>query len=175
MAAFTPGSGGPFPGINNLEDWTVAHINFLRIQQASGDRNPNSVRNLVITTNNEGAISGSFNCPVTVAGGAGGAVTITATSYLTGVVYTAPTGGEATATNEVQALIDAVRRQKTRELAGTAANPTNANYLNFSLSMGTTGVGTTNATVNIGFAGLPVDMVQTANGAVTIEGRTYLT
>jgi hypothetical protein len=174
MVAFAPGSGGPFPGINNLEDWTVAHINFLRIQQANADRNPNGIRNLVVTANSEGALSGSFTCPVTVAGGAAGAVTITATSYLTGVSYTAPTGGEATATNEVQALIDAVRRQKTRELAGSTANPTNANYLSFSLSMGVTGVGTTNATVNIGFSGLPVDMVQNPNGTLTVEGRTYL-
>jgi hypothetical protein len=174
MASFTPGSGGPFSGINNLEDWTVAHINLLRILQANPDRNPNSIRNLVITANSEGAISGSFNCPVTVGGGAAGAVTITASSYLTGATYTAPSGGEATATNEVQALIDAVRRQKARELAGSTANPTNANYLSFSVAMGTTGVGTTNATVNIGFAGLPVDMVQNTNGTITIEGRTYL-
>ena len=174
MVAFTPGTGGPFSGISNLEDWTVAHINFLRIQQANPDRNPNSIRNLVITANSEGAISGSFNCPVTVGGAAAGAVTITASSYLTGVTYTAPTGGEATATNEVQALIDAVRRQKARELAGSTANPTNANYLSWGVTMGTTGVGTTNATITIGFAGLPVDMSQGTTGAITMEGRTYL-
>lgn len=172
MAAFVNGSGGTLQGITTLEDWTVALINFLRIQQGNSARNPNSIRNLVITANTEGAISGSFTCPVMVAGGAAGAAVITATSYLTGVVYTPPSGGDSSAPNEVQALIDAVRRQRNLELS--AANTTNANYLTWALSMGSTGVANTNGTISIGFNGLPVDMTQAANGSINIEGRTYL-
>lgn len=173
MAPFTNGSGGTISGVTILEDWTVALINFLRIQQNNSARNPNSIRNLLMTTNTEGAISGSFNCPVTVAGGADGQTIITASSYLTGVVYTKPTGGDSNAPNEVQALIDAVRRQRNLELSPTA-NPNNANYLSFGFSMGSTGVGATNGTISIAFNGLPVDMVQAANGSINIEGRTYL-
>lgn len=173
MAAFNNGSGGTISGVSNREDWTAAHIRFVQIQQNNPARNPNNIRNLVITANTEGAISGSFNCPVTVAPGANGSIVITAVSYLTGVVYTAPTGGDSSATNEVQALIDTVMRQKALELDATK-NTTNANYLSWSVSMGSTGVGTTNGTISIGFSGLPVDMVQATNGSITIEGRTYL-
>lgn len=175
MAPFNNGSGGTISGVTNREDWTAAVLRFLQIQQSNPARNPNSVRNLVITANTEGAISGSFSCPVTVAPGAGGILTITAVSYLVGVVYTAPTGGDSSAANEVQALIETVMRQKALEL-NTLTNPTNANHLSWGVTMGVTGVGTTNATITIGFSGLPVDMVQAASGgSVTIEGRTYLT
>lgn len=173
MTAFASGTGGPFSGITNLEDWTFAHINFLRVQQGNAAKNPNNLRYLNVTQNTDGAISGTFSCPVTVAGGAAGAATITAASYLTGVTYTAASGGDSSATNEVQGLIDAVRRQKALELDVTK-NLNNANYLSWSVTMGATGVGTNNATINITFSGLPGDMTQAANGSVNIEGRTYL-
>lgn len=175
MAPFNNGSGGTITGVTTLEDWTFALINFLRIQQGNSAKNPNNLKNLTVTVNTDGAISGSFNCPVMIGAGTAGAVTVTGSSYLTGVTYTAPSGGDSTATNEVQALIDAVRRQKALELAGTATNPTNANYLSWSVAMGTTGTIGTNGTISIGFAGLPGDMTQATNGAITTEGRTYLT
>lgn len=173
MAAFTNGTGGTISGVTTLEDWTCALINFLRLQQVNSTKNPNILRYLSITTNTDGAMSGTFSCPCTVAGGTAGAATITATSYLTGVTYTAPTGGDSTATNEVQSLIDAVRRQKALELDPTK-NTTNANYLSWSVTMTSTGVGSNNATINLGFSGLPIDMTQAANGSITAEGRTYL-
>ena len=174
MAAFVNGTGGTLSGITTLEDWTFALINFLRIQQGNPARNPNSLRYLNISENTDGAISGTFSCPVTVAGGAAGAIAVTAASYLTGVTYTAPSGGGSSATNEVQALIDAVRQQKSIEL-DQARNPTNGNYLGLSLTMGTTSVAGANATINLSFSGLPSDMVQAANGQVTSQGREYLT
>jgi len=173
MAAFTNGTGGTISGVTTLEDWTFALINFLRVQQGNGTKNPNSLKYLSVTTNTEGALSGSFSCPVTIGSGTAGAATITATSYLTGVNYVTPTGGDSTATNEVQALIDAVRRQKSLEL-DTTKNPNNANYLSWSVTMGATGSGSNNATINLGFSGLPADMTQAANGSLTTEGRTYL-
>jgi len=175
MATFNNGSGGTITGITTLEDWTLAHINFLRINQANSAKNPNGLKYLSVTTNTEGAVSGTLNCPVMVGGGAGGSATITATSYLTDVTYTAPAGGDSSAPNEVQALIDAVRRQKALEL-DSSKNPNNGNYLSWSVTMATTGSGSgTNATINLGFSGLPVDMSQTPNGQLTTEGRTYLT
>lgn len=173
MATFVNGTGGTIAGISNLEDWTFSLINFLRIQQGTAAKNPNNLRYLNVTQNTDGAISGSFSCPVTVAGGTAGISTISATTYLTGVTYVAPTGGDSAAANEVQALIDAVRRQKSLELDPTK-NATNANYLSWAVTMGTTGAGTNNATINIGFSGLPGDMTQAANGSINIEGRTYL-
>lgn len=173
MAAFANGSGGTITGVANLEDWTFSLINFLRIQQGNSARNPNNLRYLTVTQNTDGAISGNFSCPVTVAGGAAGISTISAASYLTGVTYVAPTGGDSSAPNEVQALIDAVRRQKALELDPTK-NTSNANYLSWAVTMGATGSGANNATINIGFSGLPADMAQAANGSINIEGRTYL-
>ncbi len=173
MAAFINGSGGTISGITTLEDWTFALINFLRIQQGISAKNPSTLKYLTININTDGAMSGTFSCPVIVTGGALGVSTIVATSYLTGVTYTAPTGGDSTATNEVQALIDAVRRQKALEL-DTSKNTINANYLSWGVTMNATGSGTNNATINLGFAGLPADMTQAANGSITTEGRTYL-
>jgi hypothetical protein len=173
MANFVNGSGGLFTGITTREDWTRAMINYVRTQQALAAKNPNNLKYLNVTENTDGAMSGTFSCPITVVPGAAGAINITATSYLTGVVYTAPTGGDSTATNEVQALIDTVMRQKALEL-DPAKNPNNANYLSWSVTMGSTGVGTTNATINLGFSGLPGDMTQAANGSINVEGRTYL-
>ncbi|MEG4010398.1 hypothetical protein QUA41_30725 [Microcoleus sp. Pol11C1] len=173
MTAFTNGTGGTLTGITTVEDWTFALINFLRIQQGNSAKNPSNLKYLNVTTNTDGALSGTFSCPCTVVAGTAGALSITAASYLTGVTYTAPSGGDSTATNEVQALIDAVRRQKALEL-DTTKNTGNANYLSLSVTMGATGVGSNNATVNLGFSGLPGDMTQAANGSLTVEGRTYL-
>lgn len=173
MTAFANGTGGTITGVTNLEDWTVSLINFLRVQQGTPAKNKNNLRYLTVNQNTDGAISGSFNCPVTVAGGANGISTITAASYLTDVTYVAPTGGDSSAANEVQALIDAVLKQKNLELDTTTKNTTNANYLSWSVAMAATGAGT-NAIISIGFSGLPVDMTQAANGSLNVEGRTYL-
>lgn len=173
MATFTNGTGGTISGVATREDFTRALIEFLRINQGNSAKNPNNLRYLSVTVNTDGALSGTFSCPCTVAGGTAGAATITAASYLLGVTYTAPSGGDSTATNEVQALIDSVRAQKALEL-DTTKNPNNANYLSWSVTMGATGSGTNNATINLGFSGLPADLTQAANGSLTSEGRTYL-
>jgi len=175
MAPFNNGNGGSISGVTTREDWTCAQINFLRIQQGNATKNPKSLKYLSVTANTEGAISGTFSCPVLISSAPDGSIVITATSYLVGVNYLAPTGGDSTAANEVQALMDTVMKQKALELGGTAVNPTSANYLSLSVTMGTTSVPGTNATISIGFSGLPVDMTQAANGAITFEGRTYLT
>jgi hypothetical protein len=174
MAAFINGTGGSLSGITSLEDWTFALLNFLRIQQGNSAKNPNSIRYLNINTNTDGAFTGTFSCPVLIAGGAGGVTNITASSYLQNVGYVPPTGGDSNAPNEVQALIDAVRRQRALELEN-GRNPSNGNYLNWAVTMGSTGVASNNGTISLGFAGLPADMSQDANGVLKIEGRTYLT
>jgi hypothetical protein len=173
MAPFVNGTGGSLSGITSLEDWTFALLNFLRIQQGNSAKNPNSIKYLNINANTDGALTGTFSCPILIAGGAGGITNITASSYLQDVGYLAPNGGDSNAPNEVQALIDAVRRQRALELEN-GRNPTNSNYLSLSASMGSTGVGLNNGTISLGFAGLPADMSQGANGVLTIEGRTYL-
>jgi hypothetical protein len=173
MAAFANGIGGTIPGVTVVEDFTMAILNFLRIQQGNKDRNPNSLKYLVINQNTEGSVSGTFTCPVLVSEGTDGAVVITAPSYLTGVTYVRSEGGDSKAINEVQALIDAVRRQKALELDETK-NPNNGNHLSWGVIMGTTGVLGTNGTITLTFSGLPVDITQTTNGSINIEGRTYL-
>jgi hypothetical protein len=113
--------------------------------------------------------------PVTVNAGSGGNLAIAAVTYLSGVTWTAPTGGDAAPTNEVIAIIDAARRIKLLEL-DTTKNPTNANYITeFGFSMGTTSVGgTTNATCTIRWSGFPLDLTVAANGDSTYSGRPYL-
>jgi hypothetical protein len=176
MTAFANGTGGTLSGITSVEDWFAGCVNFLLSQQMNSARNPTNIRNLDRTINSSGAMSGSLVVPVTTSAGSGGNLAVTAASYLTGVTWTAPSGGDAAPTNEVIAVIDAARRIKLLEL-DTSKNPTNANYITeFAIAMGTTSVGgTTNGTCTIRWSGFPLDLTVAANGDSTYSGRPYLT
>lgn len=176
MAAFTNGTGGTLSGITSVEDWFAGCVNFLLAQQMNGDRNPTNIRNLDRTINASGAMSGSLVVPSTLSAAANGTLSINATTYLTGVTWVPPSGGNAAPNNEVIAVIDAARRLKTLELGGTTINPTNANYITeFGFSMGTTSAGgSTNAICTIRWSGFPLDATVGANGDVTYSGRVYL-
>lgn len=175
MAAFANGTSGTLSGITSVEDWFCGCVNFLLGQQMNAARNPSNIRNLERTINSSGAMSGSLSVPVTLSAGAGGIVSISAASYLSGVVWAAPIGGDAAPTNEVIALIDAARRIKLLEL-DTAKNPTNGNYITeFGFNMGSTSVGgTTNGNCTIRWSGFPLDMAVAANGDITYSGKVYL-
>lgn len=175
MASFNNGTGGTLSGITSVEDWFCGCVNFLLAQQMNSARNPSNIRNLERTINSSGAMSGSLSVPVTISAGAGGIIAIAAATYLTGVTWAAPTGGDATPTNEVIAVIDAARRIKLLEL-DTAKNPTNGNYITeLGVSMGSTSVGgTTNGTCSIRWSGFPLDMIVAANGDTTYSGKVYL-
>ncbi|MEZ2250220.1 hypothetical protein [Microcoleus sp.] len=175
MAAFANGSGGTLSGITSVEDWFCGCVNYLLAQQLNSTRNPSNIRNLERTINSSGAMSGSFTTPITFSAGAGGLVTVNAASYLSGVTWVAPTGGDAAPSNEVIALIDAARRIRILEL-DTAKNPTNANYLTeLTFSVGSTSVGgTTNGNCTVRWSGFPLDMTVATNGDTTYSGKVYL-
>jgi hypothetical protein len=175
VAAFNNGTGGSLSGITSVEDWFAGSVNFLLSQQMNSARNPTNVRNLDRTINASGAMSGSLVVPITISAGTGGAISVAAATYLTGVTWTAPSGGDAAPTNEVIAVIDAARRIKLLEL-DTSKNPTNANYISeFAIAMGTTSAGgTTNGTCTIRWSGFPLDLTVAANGDSTYSGRPYL-
>lgn len=175
MAAYTNGTGGTLSGITSVEDWFCGCVNFLLGQQMNAARNPTNIRNLERTINSAGAMSGSLSVPITISSGTGGLISIAAATYLTGVIWTAPTSGDAAPPNEVIALIDAARRIRLLEL-DTTKNPTNGNYITeLGFSMGTTSVGgTTNGNCVIRWSGFPLDMTVAANGDTTYSGRIYL-
>lgn len=175
MAAFNNGTGGTLSGITSLEDWFCGCVNFLLAQQMNGARNPSNIKNLERTINSSGAMSGSLTVPITISAGAGGIINFTASTYLTGVTWVAPSGGDAAPSNEVLALIDAARRIKAVELDNNR-NPTNGNYITeLGFNMGSTSVGgTTNGTCTIRWSGFPLDMTVAANGDTTYSGRVYL-
>jgi hypothetical protein len=175
MATFNNGTGGTLSGITSVEDWFTGCVSFLLSQQMNSARNPTTIRNLDRTINSSGAMSGSLVVPVTVSAGSGGNLAIAAATYLTGVVWAAPTGGDAAPSNEVIAVIDAARRIKLLEL-DTSKNLTNGNYITeLGFVMGTTSVGgTTNGTCTIRWSGFPLDLTVAANGDSTYSGRPYL-
>ena len=176
MAAFVNGTGGTLSGITSVEDWFCGCVNFLLAQQMNAARNPSNIRNLERTINSSGAMSGSLTVPITISAGSGGGnMAITAATYLTGVVWTSPSAGDAAPANEVIAVIDAARRIKLLEL-DSAKNPTNGNYITeLGFSMGSTSVGgTTNGSCTIRWSGFPLDMTVAANGDTTYSGRVYL-
>lgn len=174
MTAFANGSGGTLSGITSVEDWFAGCVNYLLSQQMNSAKNPTNIRSLDRTINSSGAMSGSLVVPVTVNSGSGGNLAIAAASYLTGVTWTAPTGGDAAPTNEVIAVIDAARRIKLLEL-DTSKNPTNASYIiDLGFSMGTTSVAGTNGTCTVRWSGFPLDLTVAANGDSTYSGRPYL-
>lgn len=174
MTAFNNGIGGTLSGITSVEDWFAGCVNYLLSQQMSSAKNPTNIKNLDRTINSSGAMSGSLVTPITLSS-ASGNIIIAASTYLTGVIWTAPSGGDAAPGNEVMAVIDAARRIKILEL-GSTTNPTNANYITeFGFSMGTTSVGgTTNGTCTIRWSGFPLDLTVAANGDSTYSGRPYL-
>jgi hypothetical protein len=176
MAAFANGTGGTLSGITSVEDWFAGCVNFLLSQQMNSAKNPTNLRNLDRTINSSGAMSGSLVVPVTLGSSAGGTLSVTAATYLSGVVWTAPTGGDAAPTNEVIAVIDAARRIKLLEL-DTSKNPKNANYITeFAIAMGTTSVGgSTNGTCTVRWSGFPLDLTVSSNGDSTYSGQPYLT
>ncbi len=176
MAAFVNGTGGTLSGITSVEDWFVGCVNYLLAQQMNGDRNPTNIRNLDRTINVAGAMSGSLVVPCTLSAAANGTLSVAAATYLTGVGWVAPNGGNAAPTNEVIAVIDAARRVKGLELGGSASNPTGANYITeFGFTMGTTSAGgTTNAVCSIRWSGFPLDATVGTNGDMTYSGRIYL-
>ncbi len=175
MAAFANGTGGTLSGITSVEDWFCGCVNFLLAQQMNSARNPTNIKNLDRTINSSGAMSGSLSVPVTISNSAGGNIAIAATSYLTGIAWVAPTGGDAAPANEVIAVIDAARRINTLQL-DTTRNLTGGNYITeFGVSMGTTSVGgTTNGTCTIRWSGFPLEMTVAANGDTTYSGKIYL-
>lgn len=175
MAAFANGTGGTLSGITSVEDWFCGCVNFLLGQQMNSARNPSNIRNLERTINSSGAMSGSLSIPITLSSGTGGIISIASASYLTGVTWVAPSGGDAAPSNEVIALIDAARRIKLIEL-DTARNPTNGNYITeLNFAMGSTAVGgTTNGNCTIRWSGFPLDMTVAANGDTTYSGKIYL-
>lgn len=175
MAVFANGTGGSLSGINSVEDWFCGCVNFLLGQQMNGSRNPTNLRRLDRVINAAGAMSGSLSVPCAISAGAGGIISISAPSYLSGVVWTAPTGGDAAPANEVIAVIDAARRIRALEL-DTARNPNGANYITeFGFTMGSSSVAGTNGTFTVRWSGFPLDMVVAANGDTTYSGRVYLT
>lgn len=172
MAAITWGTGGSLTGINSVEDYFVGAINFLYVQQNTSAKNPSNLQNLSRTISSTATMSGSLTVPATISGSANGSLTITATSYLTGVTWTPPTGGDVQPANEVLAVIDAARRLKGLEL-DTTKNPTNARYIEFKFSMGSS-TGSNNGSITVEFSGLPLDTVLAANGDISYSGKTYL-
>ncbi len=175
MAAFANGTGGSLSGITSVEDWFCGCVNFLLGQQTNAAKNPSNIQNLDRTINTSGAMSGNLTVPVTLSAGTGGVISVTSATYLTGVTWVAPSGGDAAPTNEVIALIDAARRIKLLEL-DTTKNPTGGNYITeLGFSMGSTSVGgTTNGTCTIRWSGFPLDMAVATNGDVSYSGRVYL-
>jgi hypothetical protein len=176
MANFNNGTGGTLSGILSLEDWFFGCVNYLLAQQLNAAKNPTNIKNLERTINSSGAMSGSLVVPTTLASN-GNNLVVEATTYLTGVVWVAPTGGDASPQNEVIAVIDAARRIKNLELGGTTTNPTAANYITeLGFSMGNTAAGgATNGTCTIRWSGFPLDMLVGTNGDASYSGRPYLT
>ena len=175
MAAFANGTGGTLSGISSVEDWFCGCVNYLLGQQMNSAKNPTNIRFLDRTINASGAMSGSLTVPITISAGAGGNLAIAAATYLTGVIWVAPSAGDAAPTNEVIAVIDAARRIKLLEL-DTAKNPTGGNYITeLGFAMGSTSAGgTTNGNCTVRWSGFPLDMVVAANGDTTYSGKIYL-
>lgn len=175
MTLFANGTGGTLSGITSVEDWFAGCVNYLLSQQMNSAKNPTNIKFLDRTINTSGAMSGSLTVPVTISSGTGGNLAIAAATYLTGVLWTAPSAGDAAPSNEVIAVIDAARRIKLLEL-DTAKNPTGGNYITeLGFAMGTTSAGgTTNGNCIIRWSGFPLEMTVAANGDTTYSGRVYL-
>lgn len=171
MTAITWGTGGTLQSITSVEDYFAGAVNYLYGSQNTSAKNPTNLRYLTRTISSTATMSGELSVPATFSGDANGDINVTVASYLTSVVWTPPTGGDAQPDNEVIAVIDAARRLKVLEL-NSATNPNNANYISVGFTMGSSASG--NGTVNISFSGFPLDVTVANNGDITYSGKVYL-
>lgn len=128
MAIITPGSGGTIKS-TSAEAQLLEVLNFLRLQEKIPSKNQQGVNNVEGTFSivNDG-FSGSFDIPVTFSLNASGQPVISVPEYLTGISFSAGTGGTFKSATAAGYFVEILMYLQALE-ADTSKNTQARNYI----------------------------------------------
>ena len=181
MAGHTSGVGASVSGKSYAdpqgdaakERWVFGILAALEQEENSLTRIPERTDRITINANlSTGTANIDVLLNVVASKGANGIIIYTASHYLQASTFTSGTGGDSTAPNLAQAVMEAVVELKLIELIKNR-NPTNTN----AVTRCTHTVGSSGGT-NATFSALlefPITVISLPGGGNVLEGRVYLT
>lgn len=157
------------------EVFLVAAIRRLQSLEKSPTYNPSSLNYCTSGSSDDNTsftASLNLNCNISII--SGGGIKIEAIEYLTNVnsAYSSGTGGTITAVTLVGAIFEALVLLENLELQ-PAKNPTNGNYISWSLSNQDIG-GVGQGRLQINLNNFPLEMTDDGDGGQTTKGKEYL-
>jgi hypothetical protein len=181
MAAHTSGAGASISGISFAEPqgnaakerWAFGILGALEREENLLTRIPERTDRITINADlsNETA-SCDVLLNVTATRGANGIIIYSASHYLQGSTFTSGSGGDSTAPNLAQAVMEAIVEIKIIEL-DKPRNPTNRNAVT-RCTHTISSSGGTNATFSA-LLEFPITVISLPGGGNVLEGRVYLT
>lgn len=165
MATITPGTGATIKS-SSAEGQAVEILTYLQLQGTNTARNTLGANNIVGTVDlDQQVYSGTFSLPATQTISNSGSLSIVATPYLSGVIFSPGTGGTfKSETPEAYALEVLMALQGIEQTPGR--NPNNANNV--------TGSYNSDTRIYSGSFSLPVDVSIDESGGVSITADPYL-
>jgi hypothetical protein len=177
MATRTPGSGGTNQA-TTLEAGLIADIRRAQTLERDPLRNPSNVNRVTSSSDDDSAsFEARVNFPITITTDASGNVSIVPIDYFTVPSggqphYVAGSGGTIKSSTIQGAILEQTMMLKNLEL-DPAKNPTNGNYITWSIANGTVG-GVGNGTFTANYNNMPLEITLTQNGGQTEIGKAYL-
>ena len=177
MASRTPGANGTNQA-TTLEAGLISDIRRAQILERNPQQNPSNLNYITSSSNDDlASFSAQINFPVTVTVGTDGKINIAAIDYFTPLSgntlnYTVGTGGTIKSSTVQGAIIEQTILLKNLEL-DPAKNPTNANYIIWSLTNGTIG-GVGNASFSASYNNMPLEISNLPDGNQSTIGKAYL-
>jgi hypothetical protein len=177
LAARTPGSNGTNQA-TTLEAGLIADIRRAQSFERDSLRNPSSVNRITSSADDDSAsFEARVNFPVTITTDSNGNVSIVPIDYFSVPSggqphYVAGSGGTVKSSTIQGAILEQTILLKNLEL-NPATNPTNGNYITWSISNSTVG-GVGNGTFNASYNNMPLEITIASNGGQTTTGKAYL-
>ncbi len=166
MASVTPGTGGTIKS-TTAEGQAHEILSFISLKQQSESTNPGQVSNVLATHDQQALLfSGTYQFSVTQTIGAGGALTLTANTYLIGTAFQEGTGGTFAGNSPEKYALEVLMYLQNLE-RNPSLNPSNRNYI----------TGTYNSDTGLyqGSFSLPVIMgIDAESGVVNYGADPYL-
>jgi len=182
MASYTSGSGGSISGVSysdpqgaaSLERAVYGKLALLEEEENNLQRVAERTDRVSITANlSTKTASIDLLLNVVVANVAGGATTYTATHYLTGSTFTSGTGGDSSAPNLAQAVMEGVIALKLIELNPARKLDREKNVIT-RCTHTLAASGGSNATFSA-LLEFPIEVISLPGGGSVIEGKVFLT
>ena len=183
MAPYTSGSGGSISGVSysnpqgaaSLERAVYGRLALLEEEENNLTRVPERTDRISITANLSTKIASiDLLLNVVAANAAGGATTYTATHYLIGSTFASGTGGDSSAPNLAQAVMEGVIALKLLELDPARKLDPGKTTVITRCTHTLAASGGSNATFSA-LLEFPIEVISLPGGGSVIEGKVFLT